>query len=502
MKNNNDILLRMKNISKSFGSVQALKNVDFTLKRGEVHGLVGENGAGKTTLMNILHGIEANDSGTIQINSHEFKQMSTSTAKKMGIAVIPQKIQLFFELSIAENLFINNWPINKKSHAINWSEMKSKTREILEKVDLNIDPLRKVSTLSYIEQQMIEIAKGFFVEKAEILILDEPTSPLVIHEIKILFNLIETLKKKGLSFIYISHYLDEVFKICDRVTVLRDGQVVSVADIKSIDMKTLIKMMVGEGINIYPNRKSNIGEDILEVKKFIRKPMLNGVNFTVKRGEILGIAGLKGSGRTELARSLCGLDRYDEGEIVYKGKKIKINSTRKGLDNGIGYLTEDRIKWGLFSIRSVIENTTITFLKKIINKAGFIKIKEEKDIVQSYRDKLNIKIASTNQQVKYLSGGNQQKVIIAKLLGSDLDIFIFDEPTFGIDVKAKMYIHEIMNMLVEEGKSIILISSDVMELVRMSDRIIILKEGKIQKELLQDSINESKIISILEGAAG
>ena len=494
-----EVIIRLSGIFKKFGAIQALNDVSFELKKGEIHGIVGENGAGKTTLMSVLHGTVKSDRGDIIVKGNYYKSMNPSIAKEIGIAIIPQKIQLFPQLSVAENIFINNWPRHQKNRFISWSKMHALSEEILDKVELDINPFMKVSELSYIEQQMLEIARVFFVERVEVIILDEPTGPLAIHEVDILFDFIRSLQAKGVSFIYISHYLDEIFKICDRVTTLRDGKVVSVKSITSIDMKTLVQEMVGEGVDLYPGRKQNIGETVLEVKKFVVDPIIKNVNFILKKGEILGIAGLKGSGRTELLRAICGLDRYSEGEIYFRGKNITINNVRKGLDLGIGYLTEDRIKWGLFLIRSVRENVTITFLRKIINKIGILKIKEEDRIVRSYVKKLDIKTSTIDQPLNYLSGGNQQKVIIAKLLGSDLDVFLFDEPTFGIDVRAKMYIHEIMNALVTNGKSIILISSDILELTGMSDRILVLKNGEIVQELLKDEINDIKLQGLLEG---
>ncbi|MDD3427775.1 MAG: sugar ABC transporter ATP-binding protein [Caldisericia bacterium] len=497
MKNNEEVVVKLSGICKKFGATQAIKDVDFELKAQEIHGLVGENGAGKTTLISILHGVVKKDSGSIIINGNNYPYMNTSIAKKVGIAVIPQKIQLFPELSIAENLFINNWTRNKKTSLINWQKMKILSRELLEKVELYINPSKKVGGLSYIEQQLIEITRVFFIENAKIIILDEPTNALVTHEADILFDFIRSLKNKGVSFIYITHYLDEIFKICDKVTVIRDGRVVRVDDVKLIDMNKLVESMVGEGIDLYPKRESNIGETILEVRNFIRTPIIKNVNFSLRKGEILGIAGLKGSGRTELARSICGLDSHNKGEIIYKGKKVSINNLREALNMGIGYLTEDRIKWGIFPIRSVRDNITITFLKNIINKLGIIRIKKEERVVGNLVNELNIKISSVNQPVNYLSGGNQQKVIVAKLLGCNLNILIFDEPTFGIDVKAKMHIHEIMNMLVKKGKSIILISSDTLELINVSDRILVLKNGEIENELLKKDFNKIKIHNFL-----
>jgi ABC-type sugar transport system ATPase subunit len=315
MTQQDEIIIKLSSIYKKFGAIKALDDVSFELKKGEIHGLVGENGAGKTTLMSILHGTVRGDRGDIFIKGKYYKSMNPSIAKEIGIAIIPQKIQLFPQLSVAENVFINNWPKNHRNRLINWAKMRAMSEQVLEKVELNIDPFKKVNELSYVEQQMLEIARVFFVERVEIIILDEPTGPLAIHEVDILFNFVKSMRKKGVSFIYISHYLDEIFKICDRVTTLRDGRVVSVKNIESLDMKFLVNEMVGEGVDLYPSRKQEIGDTILDVRNFTIDPILKNVSFILKKGEILGIAGLKGSGRTELLRAICGLDKYSGGEI-------------------------------------------------------------------------------------------------------------------------------------------------------------------------------------------
>ena len=497
-KNNNNIIIKIFGISKRFGGTQALKDINFELKRGEVHAIVGENGAGKTTLVNILHGIIKNDSGSIIIKGKRYASINPSIAKKVGITVIPQKVQLVSSLSIEENLFFNNWPRLKFFNLVNWPEMRRLSRKLLEKLELSLDPFKKIKDLSYIDKQIIQITRALFIDNADIIILDEPTAALVDHEINILFDFIKSLRDKGTSFIYISHYLNEVFKICDKVTILRDGEVVTTKEVKKLTMEKLVKSMVGINVDLFPDRNTSLAGDILEVKNFAKKPLLRNVNFNLRKGEILGISGLKGSGRTELCRSICGLDRFDSGELIYKGKKIRVNSTRKGLDIGIGYLPDDRIKWGIALMRPIRENITITFLKKIINKIGFIRLKKEEEIVDYYIDKLNIKASSINQSVNYLSGGNQQKVIISKLLGANLDVLIFDDPTFGVDVKVKMNIHKIMNEIVDKGGSIILVSSDNAELIGMCDRIIILKNGEIVEEYLKDKISETMLLKIIE----
>ena len=494
----NTPILTASNISKSFGAVKAIKHADFDLLRGEIHGIVGENGAGKSTLMGVLHGTHKTDSGVIKINENEYAQMTPGIAKKEGIAIIPQKMQIFPDLTVAENVFINNWSV--KGLSIDWKDLCAKTKKVLAKVDLELDPTKKVGELSFIEKQMLVIARGLFIENADVVILDEPTSALVVQEVEILFNLINRLKQQGIAFIYITHFLDEIYRICDRVTVMRDGVTVACRDTKSLEMKELVTLLVGEGVDLYPPRNAKVGENVLEVKNLVVDPLIQDVSFEVKRGEILGIAGLKGSGRTELSRAIVGLDSYKSGKIVYKGRRRKFRNIKESMSAGLGYLTEERHKYGLIPGASVADNITVTFLEKILNGLGFISSKKADAKVTEYIRKMQIKVPSGKQAVGKLSGGNQQKVVIAKLLGAELDTIIFDDPTVGIDIKAKMYIHQIMNELVEQGKSIILISSDIMEVTNMSDRVILLKNGKITQNLEKGNFDEKIVMKELEGA--
>ncbi|MDD3655952.1 MAG: sugar ABC transporter ATP-binding protein [Atribacterota bacterium] len=475
-----DTIVNLRNICKSFGSTRALRNVNFHLEKGEIHAIIGENGAGKTTLVNILYGLIDKDSGEIHIKGTEYKKLSPSVARKIGIAMIPQKIQLVPELSIGENLFLNDWPRAQSSILIDWDKIQNKSHELLKKLELDLDPTTKVANLSYVNQQIIAITKAFFVEQADIIVLDEPTAPLAIHEIEILFNFIRSLKKSNTtSFIYISHFLDEVLKISDMVTILRDGEVVCCNNTESFTLTSLVKYMVGKETDLYPKRDVNIGDTILQVQNISKKPLFKDVSFNLNKGEILGLYGLKGSGRTELVRIICGLDRFESGQIILKGRKIKNHNVEEAITNGIGYLPEDRIKWGMLTGRSIRENATITFLKKLLSIIGLIEIKKESNTVEKYVKQLNIKLSNIDQRIEELSGGNQQKVMVARLLGSGLEVFILDDPTFGIDIKAKKHIHQIMNDLVSSGKSILLISSAITELIEMSDRIIVLKNGEI-----------------------
>lgn len=491
-----DEIIQLFGVNKRFGMAQVLTDVDFNLRKGEVHALVGENGAGKTTLMNVLYGLVPRDSGEVVIRGNPLGNITTSHIKKAGVALIPQKLQMLSNLSVAENLFINSWPRNKVG-LISWKLMENQAYELLAKVGLKVNPKRKMGTLSYVDQQMVVITRMLFAEEADVIILDEPTAPLVEREINLLFNFIESLKLEGYSFIYISHFLNEVFQICDRATVLRDGIVVFTKEVKSLSMSELIKGMVGEDVELFPNRKHDIGESIFQVKDLEVPPLVKKLNLSLRKGEIIGIAGIKGSGRTEIARAICGLDAIGSGEIFLDGEKINIKNVDNALTYGIGYLTEDRIKWGIIGARPLYENATLTFLKKITTKIGIINEKEEKDIVNGFISTYDIRTTGPKQSAKNLSGGNQQKVILAKLLGADLKILFLDDPTFGVDVKAKTHVYRIMNDFVERGNSIVLISSDVYEMIAMCDRIHILKEGKVGETYDRGMISENDLQEVL-----
>ncbi len=494
---NGDVIIQISGIDKKYGMAQVLKNVDFDLRKGEVHALVGENGAGKTTLMNVLYGLVNCDKGEVNIKGEVLTNASTSAIKKMGVALIPQKLQMLSDLSVAENLFINIWPKNKNSGLISWKQMRSKAKSLLEKVNLDIDPNVEMGSLSYVDQQMVVITRMLFAENADIIILDEPTAPLVDQEIELLFKFIKSLQAEGYSFIYISHFLHEIFEIGDRATVLRDGEVVFTKDLESLTMRELINGMVGEDVELFPPREHKIGELIFEVKGLEVQPLIEGMNLSLRRGEILGVAGIKGSGRTEMARAICGLDAKQGGEIFLEGEEIKIGDVGEGLSKGVGYLTEDRIKWGLIGIRPLHENSTLTFIKKITSKLGILKLRKEIDITEKFIQNYDIRTIGPKQMAQNLSGGNQQKVILAKLLGADLKVLFLDEPTFGIDVKAKTHVYRIMNDFVERGNAIVMISSDVFEMVEMCDRINILRDGQFVETYDYGEIKEKELHEVL-----
>ncbi len=494
---NGDVVVRLSGITKRYGMAEVLSDVDFELKKGEIHALVGENGAGKTTLMNVLYGLVNRDKGNIWIKGDKLGQISTNTVKGYGVALIPQKLQMLSNLSVAENLFINNWPGRSKIGLISWGKMHEQAVELLARVNLSIDPEEQMGRLSYVDQQMVVISRMLFAENADIILLDEPTAPLVEQEVNLLFEFIESLKSKGYSFIYISHYLNEVFRLCDRATVLRDGKVVFTEELESLTMGELITGMVGEDVELFPKRTHNLGDPVLEVKELAVPPVVKDFNLSVRKGEILGVAGIKGSGRTESARAICGLDAIKAGKIVLNGEQLRIKNVDDALTQGIGYLPEDRINWGLIGIRPLYENATLTFLKKFVSRFGIIELKDEMRVVEGFIDTYDIRTTGPYQTSRNLSGGNQQKVVFAKLLGADLDVLFLDEPTFGIDVKAKTHVYRIMNDFVEAGNSIVLMSSDIFEMVEMCDRIQIIRHGSDAESFIRGEITEKQLQEVL-----
>lgn len=494
---NSDTVIQLSEITKSFGMTEVLSDVNFDLRKGEVHALVGENGAGKSTLMNVLYGLVDRDKGEVRIKGKELSNVSTSAVKAMGVALIPQKLQMLSNLSVAENIFINNWPGNERLGLISWKKMEERAKELLLRVNLSIDPSKKMGDLSYVDQQMVVITRMLFAENADIILLDEPTAPLVEQEINLLFEFIELLKEQRYSFVYISHYLNEVFRICDRATVLRDGKVVFTKHVESLTMNELITGMVGEDVELFPKRKHNPGEKFFEVTDLVVPPIVRGFNLSLRRGEILGIAGIKGSGRTEIARAICGVDAMDSGTFLLDGQQLKIRNVEDALAQGIGYLPEDRINWGLVGIRPLYENATLTFFKKFLSRVGFIKVKDELRTVEGFIDTYDIRTTGPRQTTNNLSGGNQQKVVFAKLLGADLNLLFLDEPTFGIDVRAKTHVYRIMNEFVERGNSIVLISSDVYEMIEMCDRILILRNGVDGESFDRGQITGRKLQEVL-----
>ena len=480
-------MLRMEGVSKIFPGVKALDNVDITAYGGEVTALMGENGAGKSTLMKILSGVYQKDEGKVFIDGVEAHIKGIKSAEEYGVTIIHQEMSVLNNLTVAENIFLGNEKFHKFTGKINKKELVERSKLFLDQIGANINPNTLVSSLNVGEKQMVEIAKAL-TKNARVIIMDEPTTALTEVETKNLFKVIDSLKKKGIAIIYISHRMEEIFAICDRVEVLRDGKYAGNALIKDIDNDKLISMMVGRKIeDQFPYREVKSGKDILEVMNLNANVGIKDISFNVKEGEILGIAGLMGSGRTEVAKTIFGEYKKTSGSIKIKGKEVNIKNIQEAIDNGICYLSEDRKKEGCVLSLSVAENMILSNLKKYESKMMSIdKNKAIKD-VDYYIDKIKIKTPNRDQLIKNLSGGNQQKVILAKWLMLSPEVLIIDEPTRGIDVGAKKEIYELLNELKASGKAIIMISSDLPEVLGISDRILVMSEGRISGELKRRS---------------
>ena len=471
-------LLTMKNIKKSFSGVAALKNAELELNKGEVVALMGENGAGKSTLMKILTGIYSKDEGTVTFEGKEVEYKSVSESEEAGIAIVHQELNMMNDLTVAQNLFIGKE--RKKGIFIDDAKMAEDAKELFKKLNVDINPNVKIGNLTVGKQQMVEIAKAISTN-AKVIVFDEPTAALTDSEIEELFKVINDLRAKGTGIIYISHRMDEINVISDKVIVMRDGEYVGTLVTKECTKDDIIKMMVGRTVFMEPKTKSDVAADaevVLRCENLNRGKHVKNVSFELRKGEILGFSGLMGAGRTEVARLIFGADPMDSGKIYIHGKEVSIKSTKDAVNAGIGYLSEDRKRYGLLVDKSVEENTCLSSLEKF-TKGLFIDGSKSKTVSEKYVQELRTKTPSVTQIIKKLSGGNQQKVVIAKWLVKDSEILIFDEPTRGIDVGAKSEIYDLMERLVKEGKSIIMISSELPEVLRMSDRVVVMCEGRI-----------------------
>lgn len=488
-------LLEMKGISKRFLGVRALKGVDFELRRGEVHALVGENGAGKSTLMKVLTGIYQPDDGEIFFEGKPYAVKNIGEAQALGIAMIHQELNMMNDLTVAQNVFIGREI--KKGFWLKDAEMVKETQKIFDRIGIKIDPKMQLSRLTVGKQQMVEIAKAVS-RDCKLLILDEPTAALTQTEIEELFRIMEDLKAKGIGMIYISHRMDEINRISDRITVMRDGEYVGTVDTASVTKDDVINMMIGRVVYEDPKTHSEVPDDaevVLEVKHLSSGNAFNDVSFTLRRGEILGFSGLMGAGRTEVARAIFGADPHDGGEIFVNGKRVNIKTPEDAVKLGIGYLSEDRKRYGLLLDKSITDNSALASIDKY-TKGIFINDRRAKAEAKEENLKLRTKTPSMDQLLKNLSGGNQQKVIIARWLIRNSDILIFDEPTRGIDVGAKSEIYTLMNQLTKQGKSIIMISSELVEILRMSDRVLVMCEGKKTGELDISEANQENIMRL------
>ena len=488
-----EVILTMKGIDKTFPGVHALDHVDFNVRRGEVHALMGENGAGKSTLMKVLTGIYTKDSGTITFEGKEVEFANTREAQDAGIVIVHQELNMIGDLTVAQNIFIGREFM--KGFKIDDKKMIEESKKLFDELHIDINPRDKMSDLTVGKQQMCEIAKAIS-HQAKVIIFDEPSAALTEKEIEDLFTIIRDLREKGLAIVYISHRMDEIKVITDRVTVMRDGGYVGTLITKDCTKEDIINMMVGRVIYETPKTESKVAKDapvVLKVEHLNAGRMVQDVSFELRKGEILGFSGLMGAGRTETARALFGADPKTSGDIYVNGEKVTINSPQDAVKHGIGYLSEDRKRYGIVVQKTITENSTMATLEKYMNGI-FINKGEEKKITEKYIQELATKTPSADQLVVNLSGGNQQKVVIAKWLVRNCDILIFDEPTRGIDVGAKNEIYKLMNRLAEEGKSIIMISSEMTEILRMSDRIVIMCEGKKTGELDISEATQEKIM--------
>lgn len=491
-----DIILEICGISKEFPGVQALDNVSVSFRRGEVHALLGENGAGKSTLIKILTGAQPPTSGMIRIDGKEYNALTPQQAKQLGITAIYQEFNLFPSLDISENIFYGREL--KKGPFRNRRLMDEYTRKYCRDMGIELNPRTLVKDLGVAHQQIVEIIKSISVN-ARILIMDEPTAPLTNREVEAMFRIIRRLKEDGVTIIYISHRLEELYEICDRVTVLRDGKYIMTDEVKNLTREQMIAAMVGRELGeTYPEQNSKSSEVVLEVRN-LTNARLKDVSFRLYKGEILGIGGLVGAGRTELARALFGADPLTKGDILRNQIEIKIGSPKDAIVHRIGLLPEDRKQAGLILGLSIRENISYGILKHI-SKLSIVNQKQEKQLCQTLIEELGIKTPSMNQLAGNLSGGNQQKVVIAKWLATECDILIFDEPTRGIDVGAKQEIYALLRSLTQQGKSIIMISSEMPELIGMSDRIIVMHEGRIAGELQSDEFSQERIMAYASGS--
>ncbi len=488
----------MQNICKAFGGVKACQNVSLRVKAGEIHALVGENGAGKSTLMKILSGAYIRDSGDIYINGQKVSINSPKEGIEQGISVIYQEFALINSLTVAENIFIDK--LAEKGKLINWKKLREKARNVLESLGFGNIPANKiVSELSVAHQQVVEICKAL-ARESSVLILDEPTSVLASSEVEQLFKLLRDLRAKGVAIIYISHRLEEIFRLCDRITVMKDGVYVGTYETVEMDEKKLVSLMIGRTLESYfPTRESNIGKPVFRVENVSAGKAVKNVSFEVREGEVLGIAGLVGAGRTETLRAVFGADHMDSGRIFLGGRQIKIKSPMSAVKQGIGMLPEDRKSHGVLLKMPIRTNITLTRLKSFKGPFNVINKKKETEYVDEIVAKLSIKAASIDDNVNSLSGGNQQKVAIAKLLASDSRVLILDEPTRGVDVGAKIEIYKIINDLVGQNYAVIMISSEMMEIIGMCDRAVVIKSGSVAGELNKDELTEQNLINYSMG---
>jgi len=492
-----EFLLRMEGISKLFPGVVALDGVDLEVRPGTVHALTGENGAGKSTLMKVLIGMYQEDSGTITFEGKQVKIPDTKTGLGLGISMIHQELSYVPELTVAENIYLGREPRGKLG-LVSHEQMSNDAKALFERWGIKINPNEQMKHLSVAQAQMVEIAKAISFD-SRLIIMDEPTSAMTEHEVEHLYAMIAQLKDNGVSVIYITHKLDEVFKISDYVTVFRDGKLVKMLPAAELDRNKLINLMVGRELtHLFPKEHAEIGEVVLEVKNLNRGELVQDVSFELRRGEILGLAGLMGAGRTEVLETVFGIVKAESGEIVVDGKTRKITQPRDAIAANIGLLTEDRKQTGIMGVLSVRDNMIVAALPKYSPK-GMLQPKRIDDACEAQRKALAVKTPSLNQLIENLSGGNQQKVLISRWLLTLPEILMIDEPTRGVDVGAKSEIHRLMSMLAQQNKAILMVSSEMPEVLGMSDRILVMHEGRITGELSREDATQEKIMQLATG---
>ncbi|HJD14024.1 MAG TPA: sugar ABC transporter ATP-binding protein [Candidatus Ruminococcus avistercoris] len=489
--------IEMKGIDKSFGSNQVLKDAGFVLADGEVHALMGENGAGKSTLMKILTGVYTKDAGTIYVDGREVNYKNLQEAEKAGIVFIHQELNVLYDLTVEENLFIGK-EIKGKFGFCNQKAMRKKAEEALGRLGVHISPAEVMSNLSVGQQQMIEICKALMVD-AKVIIMDEPTAALTQSETLVLFDVIRSLKKQGISIVYISHRMEEIFELCDRISVLRDGTYIGTKNIPETNMNEIVKMMIGREIGErYPVRNCKIGDTVLKVKDLTSSGVFHNVSFEVKAGEVLGVSGLMGAGRTEIMQAIFGNLHCDSGSIEINGKEVYIKSPIQAMKCGIGFITEDRKVEGLMLEESIEKNIALANLPRVSNHHVMDRKKED-DLVKKGIEELHIKCFGPDHECNNLSGGNQQKVVFAKWIYTDPKILILDEPTRGVDIGAKKEIYTIINELAAKGVAIIMVSSELPEVIGMSDRIMVVREGEVRGIIGREEANQENIMTLATG---
>ena len=489
--------LELKNISKNFHGVKALQNVDFQLQENSIHALLGENGAGKSTLVKILCGVYQPDSGIINLNNEQQSIPDPSASLSLGISAIHQESVMFDELSVTENVFIGNH-ITKSNGLVDWGLMQDKTNQLLKDLEANIEPNEKIKDLSIAQRHIVQISRSL-IHDADIVIMDEPTASLSQKEINELYTIIRNLKKQNKSIIFISHKLDEVIEVCDEFTVLRDGELIKSDSIQNTNKDQLITYMAGREVNqIFPKNNVTIENEIFEVRNLFKKTQFKDINFNLRKKEILGFYGLVGSGRTEIMKSIFGITKVDEGEILFKDQKILIRKPSDAIDQGIVYLSEERQQLGMTGLMSVKDNINMAVMDRNSNFYVMNTLKEIKNS-SAMQEKLNIKVSYWSQLTQSLSGGNQQKTVIAKWLSTKPEVLILDEPTKGIDVRSKSAVHEFMGELVEEGMSIMMISSELPEILGMCDRVVVMYKGLIKDILNVKEASSEQIVKLASG---